>query len=297
MQQTKPQQNTSTPVLGWFDGQPLETYGQELIQALLTSRSLAYGESLFETMRLIEGQVPLWPLHQARLLMGAQAWGYSILPEHMAAIEQQVMAFSQQAPHAGILKLSLLRLEAAAGYAQSTQIPWHVWLQKRAFVPEPTPYQQGIQAGISEYLLPQMHTPLTGAKHGNRAHQILARQTWPPLWQEALLIDQAGYLLEANSRNLFWWSQGRLYSPQITSDAVHGVFSRYLVQQGYAPIYVRQRWPVLAQADSLFVANSVQGIWPVASLQTPEGQYCYANDDAPTRQLMRDLHPKLGLPS
>ncbi|SEI38999.1 4-amino-4-deoxychorismate lyase [Allopseudospirillum japonicum] len=295
MQQTKPQQNT--PTLGWFDGQPLETYGGELTQVLLASRSLAYGESLFETMRLIKGQVPLWPLHQARLLTGAQAWGYTISPQQIADIEQQVIEFSQQEPHAGILKLSLLRLETAAGYVQSTQKPWHIWLQKRAFVPELAPYQHGIQAGINEYLLPQMHTPLTGAKHGNRAHQILARQTWQSLWQEAVLIDQAGYLLEANSRNLFWWSQDHLYSPQITSDAVHGVFSRYLTQQGYAPTYVRQPWQVLAQAQSVFVANSVQGIWPVASLQTPEGQYLYASDDAPTRQLMRDLHPKLGLPS
>ena len=72
-------------------------------------RGLAYGDGLFETLRVTaEGRVPLWAGHHRRLQQGARVLGLPVLPEcrYQAAIAEGVAALAGEP---GVVKLTLTR--------------------------------------------------------------------------------------------------------------------------------------------------------------------------------------------
>jgi len=72
-------------------------------------RGLAYGDGLFETLRVTaEGAVPLWPGHHRRLQHGARVLGLPSLPErrYLSVVEQGVAALGGKP---GVVKLTLTR--------------------------------------------------------------------------------------------------------------------------------------------------------------------------------------------
>ncbi len=82
-----------------------------------SNRGLAYGDGLFETMRVHRGGIPLWPRHLARLCDGARRLGIS-LPE-TGFLEAQVRTFAGDVD-GGVLKLLLTRGDGGRGYATPT---------------------------------------------------------------------------------------------------------------------------------------------------------------------------------
>ena len=79
-------------------------------------RGLAYGDGLFETLRVTaDGSVPLWPWHLRRLLRGARVLGLPFLPEtrYLSALEEGVAALGGKP---GVVKLILTRGPGGRGY-------------------------------------------------------------------------------------------------------------------------------------------------------------------------------------
>ena len=79
-------------------------------------RGLAYGDGLFETLRVTaEGRVPLWAGHHRRLQQGARVLGLPVLPEcrYQAAIAEGVAALAGEP---GVVKLTLTRGPGGRGY-------------------------------------------------------------------------------------------------------------------------------------------------------------------------------------
>ena len=82
-------------------------------------RGLAYGDGLFETLRVTaEGRVPLWAGHHRRLQQGVRALGLPVLPEcrYQAAIAEGVAALAGKP---GVVKLTLTRGPGGRG-----AVPW-----------------------------------------------------------------------------------------------------------------------------------------------------------------------------
>ena len=88
------------------------------------NRGMAYGDGLFETMRVHDGGLPLWPRHLARLREGAQRLGIGLpdVPFIEARITEMIGATD-----AGVLKLLLTRGEGGRGYAPPADAQ-PVWL-------------------------------------------------------------------------------------------------------------------------------------------------------------------------
>ncbi|MEO6758130.1 MAG: aminotransferase class IV, partial [Saprospiraceae bacterium] len=61
-----------------LNGQQLENLSEHLA---LLQRGLYYGDSLFESIRVFGGRMPLWEQHWMRLTGGLQAMGYKV-PAH-----------------------------------------------------------------------------------------------------------------------------------------------------------------------------------------------------------------------
>lgn len=237
-------------------------------------RGLAYGDGLFETLRVTAaGQVPLWDRHRQRLLNGARALGIPV-PSAVRLEQQLAQGVAELGGQPGVVKLILTRGVGGRGYlpppraavkpsllVQSSPLPR--WSSKHK--------QRGIELGLCD--TPLYPDPYAGHKHLNRLAQVQARQQVAEQgWDEGLLLSPHRQPLEATAMNLFarfgdaWWT------PDLAAAraGVAGVMRDWLLEHCRSrseKVLVDLR-PLsqLRRADSLFVCNSVVGVLPVRKL-------------------------------
>lgn len=223
------------------------------------NRGLAYGDGLFETMRVDRGGVPLLPRHLARLCLGAQRLG---LPLPSRGFMEARIAEATADVEAGVLKLLLTRGEGGRGYAPPGEAR-PVWLLARHPLPvAPTAGLRLLWCGTRLASQPA----LAGIKHCNRLEQVLARAEADRAGvDDGLLRDGGGHVVCATSANLLVLRAGRWLTPPVDGCGVAGVLRGWLLEQGLVEVATLSQADVEA-AETLALCNAVRGILPVASL-------------------------------
>ncbi|QIL20990.1 aminodeoxychorismate lyase [Thermomonas sp. HDW16] len=225
------------------------------------NRGLAYGDGLFETMRVHRGDVPLWPRHLRRLCDGALRLG--IAPPSIDVIEARVAELATGCD-AGVLKLLLTRGEGGRGYAPPVDAE-PVWVL--SLHPLPASPANGLRLHWCETRL-ALQPALAGIKHCNRLEQVLARAKVESVGcDEGLMQDVAGNAISATAANLLALCDGRWLTPPVDACGVAGVLRGWLLEQGLAEIAVLQP-DKIESADALALCNAVRGILPVGLLGT-----------------------------
>lgn len=233
--------------------------GQEALAALDPSeRGLAYGDGLFETMRVSRGQLPWWPAHLARLAQGAAALGIPLPPADWLAA--QARALAAEAPVQAVLKLVLTRGSGGRGYAPPAEPVPTVQLSLHPF---PAPPASPLVLHLCRTRL-SLQPALAGIKHLNRLDQVLARAECPAAGSdEGLMLDAGGRLACATAANLFLRLDGRWLTPDLQGGGVAGLARAWLLRNlpdtGTATLAPDR----LADAEALFLCNAVRGILPV----------------------------------
>lgn len=230
-------------------------------------RGFHYGDGLFETIALRDGELCLWPQHWARLLAGAERLGLPPPPETLAGEARDLARGCVR----GVLKLIYSAGAGGRGYGRPEGlVPTRV-LQLHAAPDWPLDHwQRGVAVRYCELRL-AAQPRLAGIKHLNRLEQVLARAEWQDASvAEGLLLDQNGQVVEATFCNLFSVRDGRLRTPPMDTCGVRGVMRDYLWTLAEAEGLAVEESPLcpedLAGADEVFLCNSLIGLWPVARL-------------------------------
>lgn len=257
----------------------------------LDDRGLAYGDGLFETVLLRDGEPLLWREHMGRLQRGAERLGFA-LPD-----EQQLREPCREAPSGlAVFKLIVTRGSGGRGYrppaAPSPRLRW----QLDRFEPQPARWQAGVRVRHCRLQLGRQPA-LAGIKHLNRLENVLARSEWQhDAIAEGLLCDSHGQLIEATCMNLFWSRHGRLETPRLAHCGVAGtlreaLLTRLEIHEVDAPA------SVLLDAEAVWLGNSLQGVWPVTQLDDAAGECLKRWElDACHRPLQDAGHALLGYP-
>lgn len=248
-------------MLSWVDGLPAE-------QLSLLDRGLAYGDGLFETIAVHNGQPRLLARHLARLSESAQRLR---LPLDLSVLEAELLAFCTQLGE-GVAKLIVTRGEGLRGYAAPAAAQ-----PRRILLGSPAPAYAAGNAGQGVRLFPcatrlAEQPLLAGLKHLNRLEQVLARSEWQdPAYAEGLMLDTSGRVIEGVFSNLFLVRDGVLLTADLSRCGVAGVMRAELLQQAAAQGVALQVRDIshdeLLAADEVFLCNSLYGIWPVRELQ------------------------------
>lgn len=237
--------------------------GQAPVDAVPPSdRGLAYGDGVFETMRVHRGELPLWPRHLARLREGAQRLCIAMpgLDFMEARIAEMILAVD-----GGVLKLLLTRGEGGRGYAPLIDaIPtWTLSLQSLPAM------QTALRVHPCETRL-ATQPALAGIKHCNRLEQVLGRaEAMRAGCDEGLMRDMAGNPVCATSANLLVLQEGRWRTPPVDDCGVAGVLRGWLLAQRLveaAAVTPEE----LVGADTVALCNAVRGILPVRALGARE---------------------------
>jgi 4-amino-4-deoxychorismate lyase len=247
--------------------------GQPAANLPVDDRGLAYGDGLFETMRVRAGRVHMLEGHLQRMLHGA---GVLRLPVDAESVRRDVQAFIAAQSDAGrpdfTLKFLLTRGSAGRGYLPLPEaVPRRLLLAYTPAVFQPEHAQSGVVLFECRQRL-GINPSLAGVKHLNRLEQVLARSEWSedPRYAEGLVCDAEGRVVEGTMSNLCLVTGDTLVTPRLHRCGVAGVMRSFLLARALTlGIAVSERdvpRDELGNADEVFVCNSQFGIWPVREI-------------------------------
>ena len=236
----------------------------------INDRGLQYGHGMFETCRVVGGQIPLWHYHRARLITTAVRLQ---IPLDLRSIERDVAALAASAT-GGVLKVLVTAGESGRGYRSDghpartiiTLFPPRARAEDRRL---------GVTVRICRTRLSEQPA-LAGLKHLNRLEQVLARAEWDdPDIAEGLMCDTGGRLIEGTATNLFLVRDGHIVTASLDRCGVAGVLRQVLLDERPGidvPIEVRDiNLDELRYADECFLTNAVIGVWSVARVMDLAG--------------------------
>ena len=224
-------------------------------------RGFAYGDGLFETLRLHAGAPVRWDAHWARLRRGAEA-----LAIPLAAEDEGKARMAAQAACGGVqravLKLVLTRGEGGRGYAPPPDARPTLVIGIHD-LPARAPADLAVRWCRTRLAI---QPRLAGIKHLNRLEQVLARAEWTTSSiDEGLMLDSADEVVGATSANVFALVFGLWITPPVDMRGVAGIMRGWVLANASAREAPLTR-TMLEAADAVFLCNAVRGILPVGSL-------------------------------
>lgn len=234
--------------------------GQKVAALDPADRGLAYGDGLFETIRIWRGQAVLWREHLARLRRGARRLG---ITTDWTQLETLGLGCASDIDD-GVLKLILTRGVGGRGYAPPEAAVSSLIIG--AFPAPPVTPRGGLSLRWCRTRLARQPL-LAGIKHLNRLEQVLARAEWrDPRIHEGLICDTESRVICATSANLFVLQDDRWLTPPLAECGIAGTLRGWLLdhvkQAGEAELSAAS----VEQAEAVFLCNSLRGILPVRRL-------------------------------
>jgi len=227
-----------------------------------------YGYGLFETMRAYQGHIFRLDRHLARLRHSAERIG---LVDRLTAFDLE--AACTKTLEANKLKDARLRLTVSAGEGDMTPDPGTcssptVLITVRDLVPlPPEKYESGFKAALSS-LRRNSQSPLSRLKSTCYMENILALMAARAAGcDEAILLNEQGYLAEGSTTNIFLVNKAELITPSLESGVLHGVTREAVLETAQAANIKTQERQVelkeLIEAEEAFITNSILELMPL----------------------------------
>ena len=229
-----------------------------------------YGYGLFETMRAYGGRVFRLDNHLRRLARSAEVLG---LPIGTLNLEDAVMDTIQAN------QLSEARIRIAISIGEGGMVPDPstcnrptVLILAGHYQPYPEEvYQKGFRAVVSS-IHRNSGSPLSRLKSANYLESLLARQEARAAGvNEALCLNEKGFLAEASMSNIFLVTNGILRTPGQESGILPGI-TRETILELASPLGINTledniRLDELSQAEEAFLTNSLIEVMPLTELE------------------------------
>lgn len=242
-----------------------------------------YGMGLFETFRTYGGGRP-WLLerHAVRLAEGCRALGidYAVDVGRMREGVAALLAANQLAD-------GYIRWSVSAGGAGEVGLPQGPYEapQEIVYAKALAPDDPGSRPGKLLRLLQLRRSSTEGGTNTPRLksfhymNNILAKRELSAAGAgpgvEGLFLNGSGHVCEGTVSNVFWLSNGALYTPSTGTGALPGITRGCVLEMAAeAGIAVREGgydFDKLTQADEIFLTNSVQEVVPVTALADEQG--------------------------
>lgn len=240
---------------------------------IATDRALLYGDAVFTTIAVRDGQVLFPERHIQRLSADSSALGFENVS--VERIKNTILSASKDID-SGILRVAVSRSSGTRGYLCQQPEPVY-WATTDAWPAHIDHHcQQGIRLTVCEQRLSR-NKSLAGIKHCNKLEQVLARNEWQTdTYQEGIMLDTRDKVIEGTMSNLFMVKDGQLFTPDLEFSGVNGIIRTLIIEMsrdlGIPLTVCTMDLTTLKSADAIFVTNSVIGIWPVNQLDAQQYQ-------------------------
>ncbi|MDT3402399.1 aminotransferase class IV [Mucilaginibacter terrae] len=229
------------------------------------NRAFRYGDGLFESMRLMNGQLKFADLHAERLQNGMKALkleGYSLLDSWFLKDKAEELATWNKTKN-GRLRLTVYRDAGGLYTPEDNKSGWCLEL-----VPDEVTGYRLNQKGLIMDVYTELTKPvnyLSNYKTCNSLPYVMAGlyKNQHKL-DDVFLLNQQGFLCESISSNVFVWYDNHLYTPALSEGCIQGIMRKVIIDLCISleiPITEAQINPdILHSADEVFITNSTKGI-------------------------------------
>ena len=227
-------------------------------------RSYRYGDGLFETMKLINGNILLEDYHFERLFLGLDVLKFNIpVLFTKRQIEKEIKELSKknECENSARIRLSVSRGNGGLYDCDN----------KFSYLIECWPLEQKDlnESGLIIDIFPDARKSIdvfSNLKSANYLPYVMAA-----IWakenklDDALILNQHDRICDSTIANVFWIKDKKIFTPPLNEGCVAGVMrkkilklatlnSDYPVQEDFLSL------EILLQADEVFLTNAVTGI-------------------------------------
>ena len=257
---------------------------RDAAQIPVDNGSFRYGYGLFETMLVRGGEIRLKEYHWERLIAGL-AILHLDLQRHMDAMyfEKEVMRAVSKNKASALCRVRLQVFAGGGGLFGNDS-------EKAGYVVECFSLQEddlkmnenGLVVGLATNLRKSIDG-LSNLKSCNALHYAMAaRQAKENKWNDTLLMNCDGNVIESAIANIFWIKESVVFTPPLTDGCVAGVMRRHIIEN----IKVEEESVTpenLRGADEVFLTNAIKGVRWVGSIGATN--YTHAHTDRIDGQL------------
>jgi len=244
---------------------------QNTVSAL--DRGLLYGDSLFETIAIVEQSALMQDAHLKRLSEGAKILGFEI---DLSSIQQQISTSIEhcQPQDKKILRITITRGEQSRGYRPNNNsvptiiLSFHDWPEHSKHL-----HTKGMKLGQSN--IRYAHQPyLAGVKHGNRLEQVLAAKSITEAVDDVLMLDTEDNVISTSKGNIFFQFGQDWLTPDLSQCGIKGIIRDHLIQHfenssiscKIKPIKRTELLSNMQNITTVFCCNSIIGILPISQI-------------------------------
>ena len=227
-------------------------------------RSYRYGDGLFETMKLINGNILLQDHHFERLFLGLDILKFNI-PVHFTKqkIENEIKELSKknECERSARIRLSISR--GGGGLYDSDN--------KLSYLIECWPLEQkGFnENGLVIDIFPDARKSIdvfSNLKSANYLPYVMAAiSAKENKLNDALILNQHDRICDSTIANIFWVKDNNIFTPPLNEGCVAGVMRRKILElvtrnSDHLMQEAVLTQEILLQADEIFLTNAITGI-------------------------------------
>lgn len=247
-----------------------------------SSRGLRYGDGLFDTGKILSGELELWAYHFERLYAGLQTLQFAIPADFtISYLKGEVLKLAKQNGHE---RLGRIRINVFRDEDQQLNFLIESFLLEQEFSPIDAP---GLSLGIFPHGRKSMDA--YSSLKSNNYLMYLMGATWAKTegWGECLILNPFDRVADASVHNVFAIKGNTLLTPPLSEGGIAGVMRRHLLSKAPQWGWTTQEIPLspldLEEADEVFLTNALAGMRFVKQL----GKTTYGREAA--RVLYQDL--------
>ena len=239
--------------------------GQISNQISITDRAFSYGDGVFTTAKIVEGEIEFLTHHLNRLVDSCSVLNIQFVEFDKLKSDIRFIAKNYSL---AVLKVVITAGQGGRGYSRAGVKSANVIISVHEF---PTLYkswyQHGITLGVSNNQL-GINPMLKGIKHLNRLEQVILRAELDRSVEDDLVaVNIKDQIVETCCANIFWVNQQRLVTPSIIDSGVKGIMRQNILSTLTNVEIVEESISTLSQATAIFICNCVMGIVPVREFQ------------------------------
>ncbi|MBS1774476.1 MAG: aminotransferase class IV [Bacteroidetes bacterium] len=225
------------------------------------NRAFRYSYGLFETILVRDDSIQLARYHWERLFAGAKALNINITK--LLTVKQLEEEVLRTVKKNSLEKLCRVRLQLYAGRGGilDEQEP------PAEYIIECFPLEQhiielnehGLTIGIAKSIY-KSNDSLANHKTTNAlVYAMAAQHAKTNKWNDALVLNQHGNIIESTIANIFWIENDIIHTPPLSEGCIAGVMRRYILEK-VSVVEKALTEQILLNADAVFLTNAIRKI-------------------------------------
>jgi len=230
------------------------------------NRSFKFGDGLFESMRFMNGKLQFADLHADRLAAGMKALkmdGFALMDDYFLRQKAAELAKRNKWNGNARLRLSIYR-EGSGVYTPEVNKVGYVL---EGISLKSNQYELNAKGLIIDVFdeMTKSVNKISNFKTSNALLYVMAGifKSQNRL-DEAMILNQNGFLCESISANVFVVYNNQIYTPALTEGCVSGVMRTAIMQlakmNDMELIEAQINPEILKEAEEVFITNATQGI-------------------------------------